>query len=141
MPISKKRWKYIPVLSTKVLNAALGPVIKKTNKRNSNATTIFKRLKKRTPFFKPVITDTVAIIVITAIITICVVIPELTPVKKFSPEAICRAPNPKEVANPKSVATTAITSIISPYMELIFLPIKGKNTERKESGRCLLNVK
>ena len=105
---------FIKNLGRYIRKAALGPVKKKINKRKNKATNMFNRLKKRTPFFKPVMTDIVAIKVITIIITIWVKIPELIPVKKFNPDAICLAPKPNEVAKPKRVATTAIISIITP---------------------------
>ena len=65
--------------------------------------------------------------------------PGSVPKRKFPPDAICLAPNPKEVASPNKVATTAIMSIISPRQPKIFLPNTGKKIERSEKGKFLLN--
>ena len=47
--------------------------------KNMSATMRFKRLKKRTPFLRPVTTETVAIRVMIVIIIICVFSPEEIP--------------------------------------------------------------
>ena len=70
LPSSIKRWKYIPVLSTKMFNIPTGSVNKKTNTKNITATIRFSLLSNFTPFLSPVTTEMVAISVMTIIIVI-----------------------------------------------------------------------
>src|SRR5699024_8372083 len=63
------------------------------------------------------------------------------PNKWDKPPLICTAPNPNDVATPKTVANTAKTSIKTPHGPFIFSPNNGVNVAETSPGSSLRNWK
>ncbi len=82
-----------------------------THASRSRASSRLAWLSRLTPFSMPMTTDTSAMAVMPAISSTLVVVEAGTPNRWASPAAVCSAPKPSEVANPKSVATTARVSM------------------------------
>ena len=104
----------------------VGPTTKR-KKTSSSAAMALALERNCTPFSTPVTADATKQLVRTAITPTVTQLELPVPNTSSRPPVICRAPRPREVAEPNRVAKIAITSIALPGPSVARLPSSGPN--------------
>lgn len=89
------------------------------------------------PRSSPDTTEYVAIRVITTMMPTSVAVLRTASPMLSRPAAICSTPRPSDVAIPKTVPTTATTSMASPNRPFTRSPSSGSSAHRMDTGRPL----
>ncbi len=82
-------------------------------------------LKYLMPLPKPDMVEVTATAVMIAVIKTWVFVLSTTPIRELSAELICIAPNPRDVATPRSVPTVQKASVTCPIGPRIRSPRRG----------------
>src|SRR5699024_3967289 len=113
-----------------------------TKSINAIARTTLNQLKYRIPRSTPVVVENINSTVTTKMTRRFIINVSANPSNvTLSPEVICFAPSPKDVAIPNTVAKTANVSIAIPNQPFTRLPSNGAKVELIKAGALCRNLK